>query len=361
MIQSLQQAEDWFESRQVLRQRFVDRCGWRSAVFEPVGQDCAFRRYFRLRMDSKTAILMEAVPDDHERATPGHKLSDYIRIGSALKKRGLNTPAIYEAAENDGYLLLEDFGDVSFKQALNRDGDEKLLYGLAADILSELNQSAKAWDIALPDYYKSHVHKGRQRVIDWYVPAVHKAQNPDDCVKNYLAVWDIIEKTLPPCPQGFLHIDYHVENLMYLPERSGLQQCGILDFQGAMKGPLPYDLANLLEDVRIDVPADRRKEMLDYACRQMDAEQKEAFQAWYRILATQFHCRVIGQFIRLAVKDGKQRYLDYLPRVCGYLREGLNDPVLLPLSDWFTEQGIDFTVDRIDVSALSPFIRDDAF
>ena len=53
--------------------------------------------------------------------------------------------------------------------------------------------------------------------------------------------------------------DYHVDNLMLLPDRSGVQGCGLLDFQDAVCGPPSYDLVSLLEDARRDVPAELRR------------------------------------------------------------------------------------------------------
>ena len=159
-----------------------------------------------------------------------------------------------------------------------------------------------------------------------------------------------------------MHIDYHFENLMWMDKKQALARCGVLDFQGAMTGPVPYDLANLLEDARIDVPADLRTTMMDRYCRTMSPEERDVFRSWYRVLATQFHCRVIGQFIRLAVHDDKTRYLSMIPRVAGYIREGLKDPVLAPLAQWFADHEIDFSkVDGFRPDAIRPHIRPDAF
>ena len=353
---------EWFESRASLRRDFLSRHGWAGARISPVGEDCAFRRYLRLTRGGQTAILMEAVPDGHAIATPGHNILDFVRIGAYLRSLGLHPPEIYEADEKSGYLLLEDFGDTSFKAAMAGGADRAELYALATDALSHLRTHTRAGDIDLPDYYASHVHTGRRRIVDWYMPALHGAKNPDGLVEEYLAVWDGIEKSLPPCPRGFLHIDYHVENLMWLPQAAGLNRCGILDFQGAMTGPLPYDLANLLEDARIDVPPEMRSAMLARYCAGMNPGEKENFENWYRVLATQFHCRVAGQFIRLAVKDGKTRYLAHLPRVAGYLREGLEHPVLSPLKSWFFTQKTGFSaVPEINPQTAARYIRNDAF
>ena len=329
--------QEWFDARAPLLRAFLMRSGLPSGVdLVPIGQDCAFRRYFRVQKpDGSTVISMEAVPDSSEMATPGHKLSDFIYIGKALSACGLTVPEIYEVDEENGYLLLQDFGDSAFKNVLL---DERVpaerLYKTAIDVLLYIaNQSqhiVQDMALGLPDYYDSHVHQGRRRLVDWYVPVLRQGRNKDGLVKSYLEAWDEVEAALPACPQGFLHIDFHFENLMWLGGK-GVSACGILDFQGGMRGPVPYDLANLLEDARVDVPAELRDRMLDRFVSGMSEDEARVFRSWYRVLATQFHCRVSGQFIRLAIKDNKPRYLAYLPRVMGYLNEGLRDPVLAPV------------------------------
>lgn len=363
MSQPLPKVQDWFDARAAVRETFLVRTGWKDAALSTVGEDSAFRRYFRLQaQDGRTAILMEAVPDGGAYATPGHSLKDFIRISSYLSGLGLKTPDIYEADMAEGYLLIEDFGSESFKMALDHGVSRQELYEIATDVLKFLRVKVKPGDIVLPEYYASHVHTGRRRLVDWFVPAQKGVLNSDGLVDEYLAVWDSIEKSLPPVPQGFLHIDYHFENLMWMPDRTDMSRCGILDFQGAMTGPVPYDLANLLEDARVDVPSDLRQAMLDRFCKGMDATEEKNFRDWYRVLATQFHCRVLGQFIRLAVRDGKPRYLQHLPRVAGYITEGLKDPVLKPLKDWLDKYDVRFDqMPSIDPVKTQNLIRPDAF
>ena len=141
---------------------------------------------------------------------------------------------------------------------------------------------------------------------------------------------------------------------MWLPDESGLKHCGILDFQGAMKGPIPYDLANLLEDARNDVPLELRNRIL--------SRFDEDLQNWYRVLATQFHCRVIGQFIKQAVHDNNPSYLPHIPRLEGYLREGLKHPVLAPLKTFFDDLDVDFSgLGDLNTLAIERVIRSDAY
>lgn len=325
-----------------------------------VGEDCSFRRYLRISKNGRSAILMEA--EAGVAATPGHAMSDFIRIGSLLSAAGIHTPALYEAAPDDGFLLLEDCGDVSFKAAIETGADAGALYALAVDVLAAIRERVDCAGARLPAYYASHVHQGMRRVVDWYLPAVRGRPNPSGLADEFLAVWEEIEREAPPCPSGFLHIDFHAENLMWMPGRDGLARCAVLDFQGAMEGPLPYDLANLLEDARRDVPADLRAALLERCCTGMGRAEREAFARRYRILATQFHCRVAGQFIRLAVRDGKSRHLVHLPRLTRYLRDGMADPALRPLRDWFAAQGCDFSVaPAVDPDTVGALVGVDAF
>jgi len=43
----------------------------------------------------------------------------------------------------------------------------------------------------------------------------------------------------------------------------------------------------------------------------------------------------VGIFARLYSRDGKARYLAFLPRVWRYLERDLAHPALKPVADWF--------------------------
>jgi len=345
-------AKEYFESRSELRAAFLAENIPGDFDLIPLAADWASRRYFRVRKpDGSTLVLMEAVPDHTGQYTPGHKVSDFIRIAQALRKAGIRAPEITAMDEHEGYLLLEDFGDVSVYAALEQGEDPDVLYREATDILVRTRNNMRSNDLHLPDYYTGHVHKGRQRIVDWYIPATRAAQNPDGLVQSYLAAWAEVEEQLPPCPQGFVHGDYHAQNLMRLDNT-----LGVLDFQGAMWGPRPYDLANLLEDIRRDVPKDIRTAMIE----RYDAS--ETFAQWYRVMATQFHCRLLGQTLRLAIAGGRPDFLKFIPRIQNYVREALPDPVLKPLADWMTREKVDLEAEGVfDPTKVKDFIRSDAF
>ena len=296
-------------------------------VLEPLARDVSSREYFRGNKNGRDFILMR-YPDIS--AKHREEMLEFIRIGEWLSDNGIKTPDLYEFNKENCIAQFEDLGRVSFGRALRENpAMREKLYILATDILRELAIIGEPDD--LPLYKDSKIHENRRQIVDYYLPVLNK--NAD--LSGYLNAWDEIEGGLPPCPQGFIHGDYHLENLMYIESNQGLKKCALIDYQDALYGALPYDLVNLLEDARIDVPDDLRKNMIDRYCADMSASDKQDFLKWYRVLGTQFHCRVLGLFIKLSAEQGRDDYLIHTQRLQSYINNALKDPLLLPLKLWF--------------------------
>ena len=123
-------------------------------------------------------------------------------------------------------------------------------------------------------------------------------------------------------PQVFVHRDFHSRNLLL---RSGA--LATIDFQDAVIGPLCYDLVSLLRDCYICWPPARvrswalaYREMLLSAGRPAGDSEAE-FLRWFDWIGLQRHLKVLGNFARLALRDGKPAYLADLPLVLHYIRE----------------------------------------
>lgn len=352
-----------FVLSEIDRLDFIRESDWSGAEVVPLREDWSQRKFFRLSRKNHTAVLIHSVPDHDPHALPGHKLGDFVRIAKFLKSIEISVPEIYAQDIAKGLLLVEDFGDWSFADSLVRQ-DPRIsdLYKFSKLCLSHLYQHTEFVPIDLPDYYKSHIHVGQRRVIDWYLPAILGRQNEDGVVELFHDMMRQLEKQQPRVFRRFLHGDFHPGNLMYLPERKGFRQIGLLDFQGGMMGPAPYDLVNLLDDARRIVPDDIRSDCLAAFLSQLQGEERESFEAWYPILAVQFHFRVIGQALRLAIRDKKTGLLDLLPVLRAHIMKDFENPVLGPVKDWFLAHGVDFT----ETAGVSPehvqkFIREDAF
>ena len=59
------------------------------------------------------------------------------------------------------------------------------------------------------------------------------------------------------------------------------------------------------------------------------------FDAHYALLGAQRNTKIIGIFTRLWKRDGKERYLSFLPRMWGLLERDLAHPALTNVKHWF--------------------------
>lgn len=309
---------------------FVAAHGWRAEDLRPLAGDASFRSYRRLVRGKSRAVLMDA-PPSHEDVRP------FVRMAGHLRGLGFSAPEVFAADVDAGLLLLEDLGDDTFTRLLAAGCDERALYGLAVDVLIALHALApgRAIPPGLPGYDTGRLTSEALLFADWYLPAVTGRPFEAAARQSYIEAWAEVLKAVLAQPRSLVLRDYHVDNLLRLPDRPGLAACGLLDFQDAVAGAAAYDLMSLLEDARRDIADDLRSEML---CRYLDRARPadaDGFAAAYVVLAAQRHAKVIGIFTRLSRRDGKHGYLVHIPRVWGLLERALAEPALAPVGRWF--------------------------
>jgi aminoglycoside/choline kinase family phosphotransferase len=293
---------------------FLARAGWDGATRWPLAGDASARRYERLARDSgETVVLMDAAGD-------GAGTARFCRVERHLAFLGLSTPAILAEDHRAGLLLLEDLGDNVFARVLERDpAAEDRLYSSAIDALAVLALAPVPGDF--PVFRSSELVATAAAAISWYPGSTEAAQ---------AAVLGALAEALASLdadPRRLCLRDFHAENLIWLPERSGARQAGLLDFQDAVAGHPVYDLASLLTDARRDVAQATQAEMTAryVAATGQDAETVSTALA---ILAAQRNLRIVTQFARLAIRDGKPGYLPLMPRVWTNLLAALDHPAL---------------------------------
>jgi hypothetical protein len=142
-------------------------------------------------------------------------------------------------------------------------------------------------------------------------------------------------------PKTWLLRDFHSPNLIALNDRKPPRDVGIIDFQDAMIGPAAYDLVSLLQDARVDVPEELEKPLFSQYVAAVSARDpafdRAEFTFSYAALGAQRNTKILGIFVRLAMRDGKRQYLAHLPRIWGYLERDLQHDDLAPLRAWYDE------------------------
>jgi N-acetylmuramate 1-kinase len=300
-------------------QDFLTECGWAGAAIEPLTGDASFRRYFRIRKaDGTTAMLMDA-PPPHEDPRP------FLHVAGYLCSNGFRAPEILGANPERGLVLLEDFGDVRMREFVDaHPEEERRIYRQAIATLAELEKASVA---DLPPYDSAVYLREVDLLAEWYLPAMGIAFDRaefDELWRTALA---------PLCTSDWQQVtvlrDYHAENIMLLAD--GAQ--GLIDFQDALAGHPAYDLVSLLQDARRDVSSELESEMLEYY-REI-ASPDHDFDLHYALLGAQRNTKIIGIFTRLWKRDGKARYLSFLPRMWGLLERDLEHSGLTRLKHWF--------------------------
>lgn len=312
--------------REAAIEMFLSCGAWKGAQRRPFAHDASFRRYFRLIGGPRPALLMDAPP-------PQEDVRPWCKIARHLDRLGLSAPAIYQADEARGLLVIEDYGDETFPNALTH-GDAAALYAAAVDTLVALHCAPGALDVAVPDYDEATLVEKAALLLDWFIPAIGGAV-PDAARTEYEAAWRAILPLRKGVPETLALRDFFPENIMWLQGRDGVRRCGLLDFQDASRAPAVYDLVSLLEDARRDVPEALRRAMTERYLAAFPRQDRAAFAAAAAVMAAQRHARVIGVFARLWKRDGKPRYLAHIPRVWRLLERALLHPALAPLAQWF--------------------------
>lgn len=350
------------EDRAAAAAAFLAQAGWREATRAPLSGDASSRSYERLNHSKLgRALLMNAPPEEGVGPEP------FAAATGALRARGLSAPDIYDADLERGFLLLEDFGDALFARVAAADPEQEIpLYRAAGEALAALHAepapariAGYGADLPLAPYDRDALRREARLLLDWTLPAL-TGENPSaEAEEAYLAACDALTGRVAEARAAFVLRDYHAENLIWLPERAGVARVGLLDYQDALAGHPAYDLVSLLEDARRDVAPAAAKSAFDAYVAASGADA-EALRSAMAILGAQRNAKIVGIFVRLALRDRKPRYLDLIPRVWAHLRHDLTEPDAAPLKSWIDAFLPEPTEERLTALAAQAAPRQEA-
>ncbi|PRY20709.1 hypothetical protein CLV78_11282 [Aliiruegeria haliotis] len=305
----------------------------------PLAGDASGRRYERLTAtNGGTYVLMDAPPDTGERIDP------FVRVAAHLSRIGLSAPQIHAVDRPNGLILMEDLGDAILARLIERKPDlEAPLYGHVVETLLELQRHPLPG--SLPEFGPSTMAKATDLAISWYatgmgaIPRSSDTEQLADLTLTALA-------SLEDAPKVLALRDFHAENLIWLPDRTGSARIGLLDFQDAFAGHPAYDLVSLLRDARRNVSPDLRHELTRHFAKSAGFDI-EPFERACATLAAQRNLRILGVFARLSMHFGKGHYVDLIPRVWAYLQQDLTHPALASLQRFVQDTLPEPTPDRL--------------
>ena len=263
--------------------------------------DASDRKYFSAKTSKHDVVIML---DENIK-----NLNKFLKITKALETE-ISVPQVYEVFENSGIAVIENFGQKKYSKILTRKNCKEL-YELA--VANLIFVQSKKISVTLPQYDMKKLLDESNLFFDWYLPFFKIKKKK--LKEKFNVVFENFLINLKKLPQVFIHRDYHVDNLFFLKNRKGLLRCGWIDYQDALFGPALYDLVSLTQDARIDVPEKIEKYLINFYLENNKNIDHEFFSFCYGLIGIQRHLKVLGIFCRLSVREKKNMYLSYLPRV----------------------------------------------
>lgn len=341
---------------------FLAGAGWSEAERRPLAGDASTRRYERLALAGRPAVLMDWPSGPDAPVEPGraaysriaHLAEDvraFVAIGAHLRGLGLSAPEIYAADIEHGLLLLEDLGNEVYGALIEQGrgpAGEPLdeLYRAGIETLLRL-QSAPAPALlpvgngerhALPHFDDGVFRAELDVLLDWHFPVVLGREAAAEERAEFHAIWGKLRPLIDAGPQTLFLRDYHSPNMLWLGAREGAARVGLIDYQDALIGSRAYDVVSFLQDARRDVPPSREQAMralyIERAKSELPGFDREEFLAAYAALGAERALRLMGLWPRLLKRDGKPQYMAHMPRTVDYLRRNLAHPALGPLKVW---------------------------
>ncbi len=280
--------------------------------FAPASSDASFRRYFRVSCNGQTYIVMDAPPEKEN-------IKAFIEVAGLFASTGINIPKIYQINREQGFLLLEDFGNQCYLDLLNQENANSL-YEQALDSLFKLQSNIDCMNCKLPLYDFQLLSKEIDIFSEWFLEKKLNIKANFGQQKTLEKTKHLLVKSALEQSKTCVHRDYHSRNLMV----TSTNNPGIIDFQDAVVGPVTYDLASLLKDCYIEWP----EQMIDQWLNKYFLHLKDAghincnydtFNYWFDLMGIQRHLKAIGIFARLHLRDNKSDYLHDIPRTINYI------------------------------------------
>ncbi len=336
--------------------KFIKASSFGGGVRSFLEGDASARRYESLTNGSKSLLLMDMpqrpdgpiVRDNKPYSAIAHLaegMNSVVAINDYLFGLGYSAARIFDVDTENGLALMESLGTNVFSIMTAQGQDMHEPMRAAIEVLADM--AGKTWPRSVPlrggstytlsDYDTEALAIEVDLLLSWYWPHVKKDHPSSDMAADFLNIWRDLFAHAEPEETFWTLRDFHSPNLLWMPERTGLRQVGIIDTQDCVLGHPAYDLVSMLQDARVDIDFDFADKLFAYYCALRSAAGRfdaKGFSRAFAILGAQRATKILGIFARLSNRDGKHGYLKHMPRVSRYLLRNLEHPDLARLKKW---------------------------
>ena len=273
--------------------------------FKKLSGDASFRQFYR----TNNSVLV------YSKIQKRSNLLNYDAVNKILIKNKILAPGLISHNYKKNFIEIEDFGN---KNMLDKIKSSKTKLNEYKRILKILYQIQKIKNFKtqnflkkkfnLSNYSKAKILKESYLFLDWYLPANKLIIQKGYIKKNLKKIIDNLYLNLKIKQKVFVHRDFHVSNMMFYKNKIAL-----IDSQDAVLGNPAYDLASLIDDVRIKTSNSFKSNILKVFLSKFKYKNESQFINDFEILSVLRNLKIIGIFTRLAKRDKKRKYLKLIP------------------------------------------------
>jgi NDP-sugar pyrophosphorylase family protein/aminoglycoside/choline kinase family phosphotransferase len=291
---------------------------WSEAIL--VGLGGSDRRYYRVRNDTWTAILMECRPEDPD-------FERHLAYTRFFARHTVPVPALLTEDSAHKRALFEDLGDTSLYAYLTLPRDHESIEGMYRDVLRSLvtlhttatSQVSECPLLEARIFDYDYLRWETTYFLDRFVIGLRKVE-----IENRPALDEAFHR-LAQCvftkPKVIIHRDFQCQNIMV---HAGGPR--IIDYQGARLAPPAYDVASVLWDPYHRLDDGMRERLLAYYLDEMKTDRSRGFdEAAFRdslvACRLQRHMQALGAYGFLSEVKGKKYFLKHVPEALRLLRE----------------------------------------
>ena len=298
-----------------------------------ISGDASFREFYRLKKNNKTSIIIFAKKEKYK------NLIVYSVVNNILNSNKISAPKLISNHYKNNMIEISDLGDKSFYDFIiskkNKMNDYKSLIKLIfklQKIKLKKNYTLGKIKVKFLKHSLDKLHKESNLFFDWYLRYSLKKKIINNIKKLLRTELNKVYKKLNFKNDTFVHRDFHVSNIMLVKKK-----LGVIDSQDAIIGNPLYDVASLIDDVRIKLPKDLQNNLFKFYYKNSKYKKEgiEKLKNDFDILSVQRNLKILGIFVRLYKRDNKANYLKFLPYTWSLIERRMKNPIFNKLNILF--------------------------
>ena len=266
--------------------------------------DASYRKFYRNKKNRSIIV--------YSKKEKRKNLLIYDAINKLFNKNNINAPKQISENYSKNYIEIEDLGNrnglKTFKRITLKNYEK--LFKILEKLKKIKNKNAttfKNTNYRIPFYSNNLILNEAKLFVDWYLPLKIK-KNRNKIRIKFIKVLKNIVREIKLKKKVIVHRDFHISNIMILKDR-----IYVIDNQDVVYGNQTYDLASLIDDVRIQTKLSFRENIYNKYILGIKKSVRKKFRNDFEILSVLRNLKIIGIFTRLSIRDNKHSYTKMIP------------------------------------------------